>query len=200
MKTLLYVASFVLLDAIVPKGCRPDEPVRQEPLENLPVTKAQILNDWNETIGEMLDPETGDTVPALTEYCLYDVDGNGRYEVLLRNLEANHTAFLCYDDSCDLILADFSSDTLQLQGVAENYYVRTHEEGTDDKYVLTSYYTHIEGSKIELQGYTERGCNGLNAVGDPSEYFNDETEGKVPDSIQVLYFNDIEEWWPFSVD
>lgn len=164
---------------------------------SLPVSEMKLCRDWFVTFQQALEC-AGSDVADPGEYLLYDIDGDGRAEVLMRQKENNWEAMLSYDAEGRMQFVDCTSDGYLSLGVAPGWYVRQFDDHMNEYRSWTSYFYRVEQGKFDFIGHKMNGINGLDDEGEYKWYSEDETGGKAPADSLITFLYDLTGWQSIS--
>lgn len=181
---LLYLTAFILLDAIVPAGCRSNKE-EEEPMPELPVSAQQISDDWYELYNDLID-ECGDSIPAPAYIYLEDIDADGRNEVFVCDDQSQVTAFMYYASDSTLLMGDCVLDSIENFCYAPQFIVREATEIKKNHRDVTRAFTRIVNGKCEYIGHTLTRFTTKEGEEEVSELLQDETNGDLPDSLVLV--------------
>lgn len=193
MKKSFYIAlSLLTLTACNKSGSQSASDT--QPL-TLPVSEVKLCCDWYKTLSSMFIDEEENCEPA--EYLLYDIDGDERAEVLMRN-KHNCSAIFSYDANGRLVFADGSTDGYMTLGVGKGWYVIQHDDHMGEYRTWTTYYHKVHEGKFDFIGDVTLSLQGLDDEGEYIESTEDNTRGLAPADSLISYFYDLEGWLPIS--
>lgn len=197
MKILLYAAAFVLLDAIVPAGCRGDRsrPRYWDP----PVSDETICNDWYNEFRKLDENATDSTLPRPSEYWVLNLENDELDEILVRGEDDICYAMLAYNAEGELVFADATNDGYQELGWANGWYLTRYDDHMGEYRTWTTSYYKIENGKFDYVGEKTVGLKGLDEEGEPISYEEDGTNGQAPADSLVTMFYEMDGWMPLIV-
>lgn len=163
----------------------------------LPVSELKMCRDWHVSFRETHFDKDDEIYPP-QEYLLYDIDGDGRAEVLLRESQANFVALLCYDKEGKLTFVQSSFDGYEEYAVGKGWFVTQYDDHMGEFRKWTKWYYRVVDGRFGYIGYKIDGLEGVTDDGEFIEVSQDETGGKAPADSLVTFSYDLEGWQQIS--
>lgn len=162
---------------------------------NLPVSEEQLCKDWARAYQEdwAFEPEN---VPIPETYLPYDIDGDGRPEILVK--APYNTGLFAYDKEGQVSFSYVNYDNYDELGVGPGWFVTLHDDHMGESRHWTFDYCRVKEGKYESIGTYSIERVGVTEDGEYEEEVVDGTGDQRPSGEEYTMYYDLEGWIPFS--